>query len=647
MNTSNPTPARAQETFQRAVELHGQSRLADARRLYEQVLQWEAGHGGALVMLAALVLSTNELQRAIDLSDRAVRLDPHNIAAYMVRGHAQFQLHRHQAAVSSYEKAISISPGLADAHLHKGHALRGFKSFDAAAASYATAIALKPDLGPAHFHRGSVLRELGRLDAAIASFRRAIELDPACAEAPFECGLALSDLKQHEAALASYDRAVTIRTHYAEAHLSRGNTLKDLHRYREALASYDRAIAARPDYALAYSNRGNVLAELGETGPALASYDKAIELCPESAEAHCNRATLLHDLGGSDAALASFDRAIECRPDFAAAYQNRAYALLARGDFERGWSEHEWRWRNQQGSLVRAARSFPQPLWLGERSIAGKTILLHSEQGLGDTLQFCRYAQFVADLGATVILEVPGPLKTLLAGLDGISQIFVRGDALPAFDFHCPLMSMALAFRTTLSTVPARVPYIKPQAEQVLYWKEQLGERRKPRVGLVWSGGFRPDYPELWSVNNRRNVPLAKLSALKHSDIEFYTLQKGEPAESELAKLRSQNWGGPELVDFTELLRDFSDTAAFIENLDLVLSVDTSVAHLAGALGKRVWIMNRFDSCWRWMRERVDSPWYPTARLYRQSSAGDWAGVVERIRADLEQLIIPRTSRTG
>jgi hypothetical protein len=238
-------------------------------------------------------------------------------------------------------------------------------------------------------------------------------------------------------------------------------------------------------------------------------------------------------------------------------------------------------------------------------------------------------------------LEVPKQLRSLLAGLNGVSQVVVRGDALPAFDHHCPLMSLPLAFKTTLSSVPASVPYIETNPEKVRYWKEQLGDKRKPRVGLVWSGGFRPDYPELWSVNNRRNIPLAKLAPFSRPDIDFYTLQKGQPAEAELADLKATNWAGPDLADFTELLNDFSDTAALIENLDLVISVDTSVAHLAGALGKPVWIMNRFDGCWRWLIDRVDSPWYPTARLYRQRSPGDWDGVVERITGDLAQLACP------
>jgi hypothetical protein len=232
-------------------------------------------------------------------------------------------------------------------------------------------------------------------------------------------------------------------------------------------------------------------------------------------------------------------------------------------------------------------------------------------------------------------LEVPKPLMRLLANLSGVAQLVEAGSALPPFDFQCPLMSLALAFKTDLSNIPANIPYIKSEADKSEYWKEKLGERSKPRVGLVWSGGFRPNQPEVWRVNERRNIPLAKFAALKDVDVEFYSLQKGQPAESELAELNSNNWNGPHIIDFTSDLNDFSDTAALIDNLDLVISVDTSTAHLAGALGKPVWILNRFDTDWRWLLDRSDSPWYPTAKLFRQQRIEDWTGVIDQVKNEL------------
>ena len=277
-------------------------------------------------------------------------------------------------------------------------------------------------------------------------------------------------------------------------------------------------------------------------------------------------------------------------------------------------------------------------MWLGDGTLAGKTILLHCEQGLGDSLQFCRYTTLVARLGARVVLEVPPALRNLFAALDGVAELVVLGDPLPHFDCHCPLMSLPLAFGTTLTTIPADAPYLRADAAKVLRWRQRLGERRRPRVGLVWSGGFRPDQPELWAVNSRRNVPLSMLASLAGLALDFYSLQKGQPAEAELARLTASGWDGPHIADVSAELGDFSDTAALIEALDLVVSVDTSTAHLTGALGKPVWILNRFDTCWRWLLDRTDSPWYPTARLYRQPTAGDWGAVLAQVRADLAAL---------
>ncbi|HEX4209292.1 MAG TPA: tetratricopeptide repeat-containing glycosyltransferase family protein [Candidatus Binataceae bacterium] len=483
-----------------------------------------------------------------------------------------------------------------------------------------------------------VLKALRRWPEALACYERAIALRPNHSEAHSNRGNVLRELRQLDAALASYDRALAINPSYAEAHYNRGVVLHDLNRPDDALASYDRAIALRPDYAAAFCNRGVVQEQLHLFEAAVESYSRAVAIQPGFARALANRGNAQRALLQLDAAIDSCDRAIAISPDYAAAYQNRAVARLLAGDFALGWPDYEWRWKNEDSALRRDYRPFTQPQWRGEHDLAGRTLLIHSEQGLGDTIQFCRYVPLLAPLGATVIFEAPSPLMQLLAGLVGVAQLISRGTALPDFDYHCPLMSLPLAFRTTLATVPANVPYLTVDAERRRHWRGKLGERRQPRVGLVWSGGFRADQPEVWSVNSRRNIPLAKLAALRNSDIEFYSLQKGQPAESELAQLNARHWNGPRLIDCTGELHDFADTAALIEQLDLVISVDTSTAHLAGALGKPVWILNRFDTCWRWLLDRTDSPWYPTARLYRQAKPGDWDGVIEQLSGDIQRL---------
>jgi len=534
-----------------------------------------------------------------------------------------------------YDEILQTHPNNFDALFWLGLMAAQANHLQEAQQLIARAIEINPDHAAANANLGTVLAELERWDEALASYARAIALKPDYAVAYSNQGNALRKLKRPEAALASYEQAIALKPDFAEAYCNRGNVLRELGQWDAALANCDRAIELRPDFADAYCNRGIVQKELGLLDAALASYDRAIAIRPDHAAAYCNRGIALQELDRIDAALASYNRAIAIKADFPEAYYNRSIASLSLGDFENGWIDYEWRWRTEHGARLRDRRMFREGQWLGRESLAGKTILLHCEQGLGDTLQFCRYVRPIAALGARVILEVQGPLRSVLAGLDGVSQLVVQGDALPAFDYHCALMSLPLAFKTTTSSVPARVPYLEASAQKVQHWKERLGEKMRLRVGLVWSGGFRPDQPELWSVNHRRNIPLAKLAALKHPDIEFYSLQKGQPAESEATALLSTNWDGPHLTDLTRLLNDFSDTAALMELLDLVISVDTSIAHLAGAMGKPVWILNRFDSCWRWMHDRSDTPWYPTATLYRQEKAGDWDGVVQRVRADL------------
>jgi tetratricopeptide (TPR) repeat protein len=658
--------------IQQAVVLHQRGELARAQGIYEEVLRIQPKHVDALNLLGVIAGQTKNFERAVALFGEAIKVDPANAAAYCNRGAALKELKQLHAALASYDQALALKADYAVAHYNRGNVLRELKQLDDALASYARAITIKADYAEAHYNRGLVWQELEQFESALASYDRAVAIKSNYAEAYYNRGLALQALKQHESALTSYDRAIAIKPDYAdaysnrgialrelkqfeaalashdraiatksdcaEAHCNRGVVLKDMRRFEAALAGYDRAIAIKPEYAEAHTNRGVVLKELGRFEAALASHNQAVAIKPDCAEAYSNRGVLLYELKQLDAALASYNQAIAIKADYARAHENRAYAFLLNGDLANGWSDYEWRSKNDDGSSCVQLEDFSKPLWLGKESIAGKTILLHGEQGLGDRIQFCRYAKLVADLGATVVLEAEGQLKDLFASVHGVTHVVERGGALPHFDYQCPLLSLPLAFKTTLSTIPAEVPYLKSSPEKIRHWAEVLGERTKLRVGLVWSGGFRPNQPELTSINGRRNIPLTKLASLNHPDIEFYSLQKGQPAESELAGLIAAHWDGPRLVDFTSQLHDFSDTAALMEHLDLVISVDTSTAHLAGALAKPVWILNRFDTCWRWLLDGTDSPWYPTVTLYRQQTAGDWDGVVERVRNDLIRL---------
>ena len=649
------------------------SRFEEALSLITPVLRARQS-ASAWSDLGNAYLGMSRFEDAIDSYDRAIALDPALAPAHLNRGHALRNIARPAQAVSSYAAACAAWPQLLEAHMSLGSLLLERSRFEDALAAYDQAIAIRTDRADAHLGRGGALLGLGRPEEALRSSRTALELRADYADAHMACGLALKALHCPHAALESYDRAIAISPDYAEALFNRGNLLASLSQPERAIDSYQRAVASRPRFAAAHFNRGNVHRELRQWEAALASYARAIDADGEHAEAYCNRALVLRELNQHEAALASYERAIALRPGAAAAHLgrgnllyelhrvhealasydaalahqadpaeraeirfNRSHALLAGGDFEGGWRDFESRWDNRWGRAMRQARSFSEPLWRGEMPLAGRSILLHAEQGLGDTLQFCRFAKSVSALGARVILEVQASLASLLASLQGVDHLVVQGDPLPPFDCHCPLLSLPLAMKTTLRTIPAQIPYLRSTEERLRYWRQRMGARERRRIGLVWSGGFRPDQPELRSINDRRNIPLAKLRSLRHPCLEFYSLQKGPSAQSELAELLARGWDGPEIRDCASELEDFADTAALIEQLDLVISVDTSAAHLAGALGKPVWILNRYDSCWRWLLDRSDSPWYPSARLYRQEQPGDWDGVLRQVARDLDR----------
>lgn len=468
---------------------------------------------------------------------------------------------------------------------------------------------------------------------ALAAFDRALLLKPRDAAALNQRANALLSLGRAAEALETHDAALETKPGFADAWYNRGIVLQRLGRRQEALESYERAIAIVPDDFQAHNNRGILLGELGRLAAALDGLDRALALKPGYAEAWYNRGIVLAEQSAFADAIRSYEQAIALAPDYAQAHWNLGLCRLLMGDFERGWREFEWRWKNTE--LGFRLRDLQQPLWLGEPSLQGRTILLQCEQGLGDTLQFCRYAGLVNALGARVLMEVQAPLRTLLAGLDGVAEVVTHGDALPDFDFHCPLLSLPLALKTTLRTVPAFPAYLSCDPAKAATWKKRIAVDLRIAVGLVWSGGFRAEQPETWAINERRNMHPKHLAKLDVPGVRFYSLQKGESAIKQLSELQVSGWRGPEVIDFTSDLHDFSDTAALLANLDLIISVDTAVAHLAGAMGKPVWLLNRHDTCWRWLVGRDDTPWYPSMRIFRQAAPGNWESVIDNVRVEL------------
>jgi len=578
------------EAFQQAQMLHRSGQLAQAAALYRDILQSSPNHFDALCMLAML----------------------------------EYQCGRGGEALRLLDQALAVDPGSVNAICNRGSVLLAMKRYEEALASMDRALALRADLAEAHYNRGVILHELGRHREALASFERALALKPAYAEAWVNRGNALDTLARPQEALACYERATALRPDLAAAHFNLGNALCAAGRREDALESYARALALKSDYAVAWNNRANVLRELGRSEEALAHYERALTLKPDYADALLNRGIVLSALNRHEEAEACYTRVLTLLPGHAEAHYCVSLHRLLTGDFARGWEAYEWRWRVHDAE---ALPPYAPPLWLGQENLAGKTILLHAEQGYGDTLQFCRYAAPVAALGARVILVVQPPLKSLLSRLAGPVQVLAAGETLPPSDYHCPLMSLPLAFHTDLQSIPGRAPYLTADPARVAAWRARLGAAAAPRVGLAWSG--RPTHRN----DAQRSIPLAAFAALLEAGMTFVSLQK-ELRKEDQATLAAV----PGLTHFGEGLQDYDDTAALIDYLDLVIAVDTSVAHLAGALGKPVWILLPSNPDWRWLLEREDSPWYPTARLFRQTRMGDWGSVIRRVIETLRDL---------
>lgn len=622
----------------RALALRGLNRFLEALADYDRIITLMPGDAAAYRQSGDMLRSLGRSEEALARYQKALTLKPDLAEAHYGVGSILAEKGQHESALVSLDRALSINAHLTEAHNNRGVILASMGLSEEALISYQRAINANPDNAEAYYNRAVLLKEMGKPEAALADYNHAVARKVGYGPAYFNRGLLLLQFKRPEAALHDFDEALKSMPQMPEAHNNRAVALIELGRGKDASRNLERAIALRPDYAEAYYHRGRVLIDSGREEEALESYEQAVRLKPDYVVALINSGFILGNRLQIPAALERYDRAIELDGNAADAHFNKATLLLLSGDFAAGWVEYEWRWQYRKASeSIVGGKRLDMPLWLGKESIQGKTILLHDEQGLGDAIQFCRYARLVAEAGASAILAVRESLLGIVSGLEGVARVVSTGTtSLPDCDFHCPLMSLPLAFNTTMESIPARIPYLKCDPEKHAQWRETLGESKKLRVGLVWSGGFRANEPEMWSINQRRNIPLAKFAPLRHPDIEFYSLQKGEPAESELRDLISANWDGPQIIDFTERLHDMSDTAALTQTLDLVISVDTSTAHLAGALGKDVWILNRFDTDWRWLLDRHDSPWYPTARIYRQDKPGNWDGVIQRVARNLK-----------
>jgi Flp pilus assembly protein TadD len=462
----------------------------------------------------------------------------------------------------------------------------------------------------------------GRLREAEAIYRQILAVRPSHADSLHLLGVIAGQRDDNAAAVEWIGKAIAIEPSAAIYHNNLGAFSRRLGKMDEALAAYKKAVELQPDYADARYNLGNVLRDTGLLEQSIAEYREAIRLRPDNAETHNNFGFALQHLGRVEEAIAEYREAMRLKPHYADVHLNLAFALLVGGDYEQGLPEYEWRTRRPAHGLA----ELPQPRWDGG-TLQGKTILVRSEQGLGDGIQFVRYVAILADRGGAVILECLPELRRLFEGVAGVTHVLARGEPPPPFDVHCPLASLPLALGTRLDSIPAAVPYLHADSRLV----EASGiavPGGALNVGLAWAGN--PDHRN----DRNRSLSLARLSPLGAAkDVRFFSLQKGKPAE----QVRTPP-PGMELVDASPELTDFADSAALIARLDLLITVDTAVAHLAGAMGKEVWVLLPFAPDWRWLLGREDSPWYPTMRLFRQETPGEWGPVIERVVMELERI---------
>jgi tetratricopeptide (TPR) repeat protein len=527
------------------------------------------------------------LREAEKIYTRVLKAAPDHFDALNMLGIVRAQLGRMGEAHRLLSAAVRINPREPGAWANLGQVLHALKRNQEAAECLDKARALAPDdVGILNQHANALL-SLGRHEDALEEFRQVLARVPQHTEARVNSGIAHAALGASEQAVAEFDSALSIAPGHLPAHYNRGLALHDLGRYAAAIDALERVVASAPEHAAAWLGRGRALAALNRHNEAMASYGRAGAIRKEDPDVHF------------------------CE----------AMALLALGDYRRGFEKYEARWRR---SGMPAQQSRGRPLWLGEYPLARKTVLLHAEQGFGDTIQFARYVPLLAATGAKVIIEVQSELTALMARLDGGAQIIGRGEAPPPFDVHCPLGSLPLALRTEPDTVPAEIPYLSADEASLAKWSARIGALARPRIAIAWSGNSN-------HFNDRnRSIPFAQLAPLFSVPARFVSIQRdvrSEDAERLASEVRVTHVGG-ELANFT-------DTAAAIALADLVICADTAVAHLAGAMGRPLWVLIPFQPDWRWTLDGETSPWYPTARLFRQASLGDWDGVIARVAAEL------------
>jgi tetratricopeptide (TPR) repeat protein len=576
--------------------------------------------------LGEVLKEQNRLNESIECYQQALALKPDLAEIHYDLGNTYHCQKTYANAIRCYQKALELRPNFVEAYYNLANTYLDQGDLEAAIFHYQRTLVLHPGYADAHFNLGIAYFEQGKFDDAVAAYQKALEFKPDMAEVYYNMGLVLHIQKKLKAAVSCYQKAIQLKSAFPEAYNNMGNVFQDQKKHREAIACFQKALDLKPDYADAYYNLGKGLYDQSRYPDAIACYQKALRINPNYHKACNNMAKTYQDMREIQKAIFWFQKALQIKPDYAEARFNLATVYLLSENFQEGWKGYEWRFKRREWKRAYPHR-YSKPRWNGE-SFAGKRLFVHSEQGIGDILQFVRYLPLVKARGGDVIFETRKPLMGLLKHFSGIDELVMfstAGNPAAEFDLYVPIASLPGIFETTLENIPADVPYVFADRGKSALWKDRLTTAGL-KVGLVWAGT---------DTDPRRACHLGWLKAL--SDIPgvyLYGLQKGIAAE------QIEVEGLPEGMRMTNLgqeFEDFADTAAVIENLDLVISIDTSVAHLAGAMGKPVWVMLPYAADWRWFLNRNDSPWYPTMQLFRQLGPGNWKSVGQQIATELQQ----------
>jgi tetratricopeptide (TPR) repeat protein len=615
------THSEARDTLESARQHHRAGRLEEAKTVYLALLEKNPNDLDSLYGLSLALFAIGQSEQALPLIEKVVQLRPERPDFLYNFGVILNSLNRRAEAIAAFRTALCLKPDFAEAIFNLASALHAEGNLPEAIANYGQLLQLNPRHAAGYVNLGNAFISAGNLTDALAAFDRACEIAPHLAEAHYNRANALRALDRAPEAVEAYKEAVRLRPDWFDAWNNLGGVYRNLQQIDLALDAFQKTLALSPDHLGAICNIASIRSLQGDLTEGLRGYRRALEIDPNFSLTLTSMASALFGIGKYAEGVEALTRAIAREPDNAVAHWSLATALLAMGQWQQGWEEFEWRLKVFKSDLN---RGFPQPQWDGS-DISGKTLLLHAEGGHGDAIQFVRFVPMAAQSGAKIILECHPALLELFRQIPGVTQLIPRGEDVPHFDFHCPLLSLPRIFHTTVATIPSQSPYFKAPPDRVEKFRSKLPAGPQLKVGLVWAG--RPLFADLRTRTIDIFAPLANIS-----NVRFFSFQRGAEAKQKPPE-------GMDLIDLTDNIEDFADAAGLLAHLDLFIGVDTAAVHLAGAMGKPVWTLNPLKTDFRWLLDREDTPWYPSMRLFRQPRVGDWQTPISRIVAELRKLV--------